>query len=130
MSEQQPALGRLVRLLGFGLIVCATAGTTYALAGGSHRADAGPDNAQATRTALPAPSAAEFAADLVGVANRYAAAQGDPVRLSGADCVQASTGHYMCAYSTKRPGGAKQCHIIQARWTPRQTSTFTVTLSG
>jgi hypothetical protein len=26
--------------------------------------------------------------------------------------------------------GSSECHLIQARWTPNATSTFTVTLSG
>jgi hypothetical protein len=75
------------------------------------------------------PSAAEFGLMLVGSANQHAAAHRDPTRLAHADCVQASRGRYMCSYAVVRPGSA-ECHLIQAQWTPRGASSFTVTLAG
>ena len=84
-----------------------------------------------TAGSLPAPpSAAEFTADFIALVNRYAKAHGDPVRVAHADCVQPSAGHYMCSYATTRPGNARSCHVMQALWSPRKTSTFTVTLAG
>jgi len=125
MSAQKPAVARIAWLLVCGLVACATAGATYALGNSAGRAKTTPPV-----KADAAPSAAEFATDFVRLANHYAALHADPVRLSGADCVEASTGRYMCSYAAARPGGAKQCHLIQAHWTPRQASSFTITLSG
>jgi hypothetical protein len=125
MSVQKPAVGRFVWLSVCGLVACATAGATYALADRAHRTKTLP-----RMKADAAPSAAEFATGFVRLANHYAAVHADPVRLSGADCVEASTGHYMCSYAAGTPGGAKECHVIQARWTPRKASSFTITLSG
>ncbi len=136
-----------------GVVACGAAAATYAIAGRvaarphargapsvvvgkpltpampAHDASPAAGTARSLPTAAP-PSAAEFAADFVGVANRYAKAHRDPARLAHADCVQASPGHYMCSYATTRPGSPRECHVVQARWTPRQTSTFTVTLAG
>ena len=43
---------------------------------------------------------------------------------------KASPGYYMCSYALERAGQPLECHIMQARWTPRQASTITVTLAG
>jgi hypothetical protein len=75
------------------------------------------------------PSAAQFAAEFIGVTNQYAKEHGDTGRAGHANCVQASPGHYMCAYRVTR-NGTSTCHLMQARWTPDQASTITVTLAG
>jgi hypothetical protein len=80
------------------------------------------------RTAMP--SAAEFAHAFVGLANGFAQANGDFARIAHVDCVQGSSGHYMCSYALTRPGRIDECHLMQARWTPDQASTITVTLAG
>jgi hypothetical protein len=76
------------------------------------------------------PSATEFGRALVGTTNQFAAATGDPTRIGHPHCVQASPGSYMCAYSSKRPGEPRECHLMQGRWTPEKISTITVTLAG
>ena len=76
------------------------------------------------------PTAAEFGRDFVALSNRFAADHGDGRRISDPDCVQASPGAYMCSFASTRPGGPRQCHLMQARWTPRRESTITVTLGG
>jgi hypothetical protein len=88
--------------------------------------------ARATTTPAPvaSPSAAGFAAVFVVTTNRYASAHGDRARIGDADCVEAARGRYMCSYAVRRPGVARECHLMQARWTPRLASTFTITLSG
>ena len=78
----------------------------------------------------PPPGAAGFAELLVGTSNAFAEAHGDPARLSKAHCVEASSGHYMCAYVVSRPGRAEECHLVQAHWAEEQYSSFTIVLSG
>jgi hypothetical protein len=46
------------------------------------------------------------------------------------DCVEPTSGRYMCSYTLRVPGRPAACHLIQARWTPGRASVFTVTLSG
>jgi hypothetical protein len=75
------------------------------------------------------PSAATFAADLVGVTNRYSEQHGTADALSDVHCVQAAPGRYMCSYVSTR-NGTPTCHLMQARWTPKRSSTITVTLAG
>ena len=131
-----------------GVVACATAAATYAIAGEVTTPDAsGAPPAVAAGPSTPAPAhqvrqtagvakqaapppAAEFARQFVGVTNEYAKTHGDRAQLSDADCVQASPGHYMCSYAVTTPSRPRECHIMQAVWTPDQTSTFTVTLSG
>src|SRR4051812_4232915 len=76
------------------------------------------------------PSASGFAQTFLGVTNAYALANGEATRLSSPHCVQASRGHYMCAYLVSRPGGRRECHLMQAEWTPGARSSFHVILSG
>jgi hypothetical protein len=78
----------------------------------------------------PAPTAAGFAEVLVSTSNAFAQDQGAAARLTHAHCVQASRGHYMCAYLVKRPGRPSECHLIQAHWAEERASSFTVVLSG
>jgi hypothetical protein len=80
------------------------------------------------RTAMP--SAAEFAHAFVELANGFAQSNGDFSRVAHPDCVEASSGHYMCSYAVTRPGRSDECHLMQARWTPERASTITVTLAG
>src|SRR5881227_1719408 len=75
------------------------------------------------------PSAATFAAEFIGVTNQYAQEHRDIGRAGNAHCVQAAPGQYMCAYQVTRKG-TPTCHLMQARWTPDQASTITVTLAG
>jgi hypothetical protein len=76
------------------------------------------------------PSAVEFGELLVEVANAHARAHGDPAQIARPDCVQASPGRYMCSYSVDEPGRRSECHLMQARWTPRKAPAITVTLAG
>ena len=78
----------------------------------------------------PAPTAAGFAEVLVSTSNAFAKEHGDATRLTHAHCVQASRGHYMCAYLVARPGQQGECHLIQAHWAEEGASAFTVVLSG
>jgi hypothetical protein len=76
------------------------------------------------------PSAAEFGAALVAATNTYAREHGEARRISGANCVQATAGSYMCSYLSIASGTPPQCHVMQGRWTPRAASMITVTLAG
>lgn len=78
----------------------------------------------------PPPSASEFAIDVVGTTTAYANANGETARIANVDCVQASSGHYMCSYAVVRPGRARECHLMQAIWTPNRASTYTVARAG
>jgi hypothetical protein len=78
----------------------------------------------------PPPSASEFATGVVDTTTAYANANGETARIANVDCVQASSGHYMCSYAVVRPGRTRECHLMQATWTPDRASTYTVTLAG
>jgi len=108
----------------FLLVACLSAGAVLALV-----ALTGP-TASSSAALRATPTAAEFAADFVGTANAYSAAHASARRLTNADCVEASAGHYMCSYAVTKPGRKLDCHIMQARWTPEEASTITVTLAG
>jgi hypothetical protein len=103
-------------------------------AGGKAQKAAGAAETRASTAATP--SATEFAAEFIGVTNQYAKEHGDTGRAGHAHCVQAAPGRYMCAYRVTRNGtsmtrnGTWTCHLMQARWTPDQASTITVTLAG
>jgi hypothetical protein len=89
--------------------------------------------ALAASLAAPAaqpPPAVQFGKIFTASANAYAVVHHDSRRVSAPHCVEASRGHYMCAYTAKTPEHAHECHLIQARWTPTAASTITVTLSG
>ena len=86
-------------------------------------------------SARATPSAAEFAAQFIGVTNQYAKEHGDTAQVGNSHCVQAASGHYMCSYTvTKNETIAKNetatCHLMQAQWTPGRASMITVTLAG
>ena len=76
------------------------------------------------------PRAAEFAGQFIGVSNQYAKEHRDATRIRSVHCVEAAAGRYMCSYSATKPHSSSHCQLMQARWTPKAASTFTVTLSG
>lgn len=80
-------------------------------------------------SARATPSAAEFAAQFIGVTNQYAKEHGDTAQVGHAHCVQAAAGHYMCSYTVTK-NETSTCHLMQARWTPGRASMITVTLAG
>lgn len=129
------------------LVVAAAAGGVSSSAAILHLtgdAEADPETtARAVRIHLPAappahkhregstaPSAAKFARLLAGSSNQYGREHSAPERIRRVHCVQASSGHYMCSYAVVQTTAASECHLIQARWTPHASSTYTVTLSG
>lgn len=75
------------------------------------------------------PSGVEFAKIFVATANAYAAAHHDGRSVTQPHCVEAARGRYMCAYTAVTHAG-RECHLMQASWTPKAASTITVTLSG
>jgi hypothetical protein len=124
----RPATSKLhtrAMLAGLALVACAAAGATYLLVPGAATVE------PVAHAAVGAtPTAREFAHSFVGATNAYAEANGDATRITNADCVQASRGHYMCSYAAERPGAPAECHIMQGKWTPNAASTITVTLAG
>jgi hypothetical protein len=134
-TRKQAGAGRLFR---FGYVVlavaaCSAAAATHAIAGRMVT----PDGKRVSSAAAPltssvaaSPLAAEFAQQFIGITNASAKANGDPARISRADCVRASRDHYMCSYAVRTPGRPSECHLMQAVWTPHALSSFTVTLSG
>lgn len=76
-----------------------------------------------------APSAVEFAKIFVASANAYSVAHHDSRRVTEPHCGEGTRGRYMCAYTAVTPAG-RECHLMQASWTPTAASTITVTLSG
>lgn len=75
------------------------------------------------------PSAVEFAKTFVASVNAYSVAHHDARHVREPHCVEAARGRYMCAYTAVTPAG-RECHLMQASWTPTAASTITVTLSG
>jgi len=114
--------------IGYGLVALAACGAVLAISATMR------DGTSTARGAVilvePTPSAVEFGVIFVETANSFAASQRDSARVSNADCVQGSAGHYMCSYVSKRRGAAKTCHVMQARWTPGAASSYAVTLAG
>jgi hypothetical protein len=84
----------------------------------------------ATRILEAPPGPLEFASTVVGTTTAYARAHREATRITNVDCVQASPGHYMCSYAVTRPNRPRECHLMQATWTPNSTSTYAVTLAG
>jgi hypothetical protein len=90
-----------------------------------------PDTATEAHAATkPAPTPSDFAHTFAGTANAYATAHGSRSRITHVHCVQGSPGRYMCSYAVVRPRQDPECHLMQARWTPGELSSFEVTLSG
>jgi hypothetical protein len=75
------------------------------------------------------PSAGGFAKTFAALVNAYSVAHHDGRHVTEPHCVEAARGRYMCAYTAVTPGG-RECHLMQASWTPTAASTITVTLSG
>jgi hypothetical protein len=121
-----------------GAIVAGVAVATYAIAqsvaGGEARSASVPvahrSHAPARATSDAPPTAAQFASLFTTLGNLYGEQHGKAQRLTGGDCVQASPGHYMCSYAVVRPGRGRECHLMQAEWTPNAASTYRVTLAG
>jgi len=90
-------------------------------------------NSQAKRALgfLTPPSATQFAGLVLA---STASAQAVSVRLENMNCVRASRVDYMCSYAVTSPNSPRECHLIQARWTPEWTpngvSLYTVSLAG
>jgi hypothetical protein len=137
MNTTTDALGLLppVRSRIHGTIAAVAAVGTCLIVG----AVAVPDARAATSTAPHAraatasapPTAAGFAELLLTLSNAYAQQHGEKPRLQNADCVQgASRDHYMCSYTVVRPGRSKECHLMQAEWTPNGPASFQVTVAG
>jgi hypothetical protein len=117
--------------LALALVACATVGAFGVLTRGSEDTAAAATPTKYAKAAPAAtPTATEFAATFAGTANAYSKAHGSPSRIARVHCVQASRGHYMCSYAVVRPQRAQECHLMQARWTPGQESSYEVTLSG
>jgi hypothetical protein len=121
-----PRLRTRAMYAGLVLTACAAALATYLLV----PVGTSPDPVAKAARLGPTPTAREFAASFIGTTNAYAEAHGDTMRITKADCVQASRGHYMCSYATERPGAEAECHIMQGKWTPNSDSTITITLAG
>jgi hypothetical protein len=117
-------------------IICLTTGTAIlaivfssgalgAPTRGSHHSEP-----RRTAIAVPPPAAAEFARVLADTTTAYAKQNGDKSRVANVDCVQASRGHYMCSYLLIRPSLPRECHLLQATWSPGDGSLYAVTLAG
>ena len=76
------------------------------------------------------PTAGRFEKIFVARANGYAAGHGERIRFVRADCLEGSSGDYLCAYTTRRPGGGTTCRLMHAVWTPGATRPFRVVLAG
>lgn len=128
-----------LKLVGF-VAACVAAAALFAPTGvtsASRSGSAGATVARIARDPVPAspsaakaPSAAEFAIAFVEATNRNAKDHRDPARISRPDCVQAAPGRYMCSYVVLTPRKREECHLMQARWTPRAASTISITLAG
>ena len=127
-----------LKLVGFvavcvGAVLFAPAGVSSASRSGSAGATAtliARDLVPASPSVAKAPSASEFAIAFVEATNRKAKDRRDPARISRPDCVQPAPGRYMCSYVVLKPRRGEECHLMQARWTPRTASTISVTLAG
>ena len=109
------------------LVDCIVAAATYKLAAPAADTDARAAVVPA-RHVRTTPTAAAFGRTFVRALNRYGASHHDPRRLASPHCVEASQGHYMCAYVLVLRDGTRQCHLMQAKWTPQEP--VTVLLAG
>jgi hypothetical protein len=111
-------------------LVALMLGAVLAVGASAKNAPNAPAAGVATVPGAAPVTAREFANVFVAFGNAYAAQHGQTARFTGADCVQASTGHFMCSYAIVRPGRGRECHLMQAEWTPNGASSFKVTLAG
>lgn len=142
MSESNTPIARRTwkgRRAGYLLVGLATASAAIAVyvvsaapaAPGQRLTSSAPVHAtQRMNRADAPPGPAEFASDVAGTTKAYAGAHGDVARITNVDCVEASSGRYMCSYAVARPHRVGECHLMQATWTPSRASTYTVTLAG
>ena len=107
------------------LVVVFSSGALGAPTHGSHHTES-----RRAAIAVPPPAAAEFARVVADATTSYAKQNGDKSRVANVDCVQASRGHYMCSYLLIRPSLPRECHLLQARWSPGDGSLYAVTLAG
>jgi hypothetical protein len=118
MTRERLRSGAIVGLVA--LVGCFVAAATYKLtapatgAGNPLRAAVAAASKHVRST--PAPTA--FGRTFVDAMNAYARSHGDARRLANPHCVQASRGHYMCSYMLVRSNGNRECHVMQATWTP------------
>lgn len=118
MNRDRLRSGAIVGLVA--LVGCFVAAATYKLTAPATGAER-PELAAAavsTKQAPATPGPAAFGRTFVRAMNAYAESQGDARRLANPHCVQASPGHYMCSYALVAPSGKRECHLMQARWTP------------
>ncbi len=121
---------RTLRLPLGALLVALMLGAVLSVGASARNARSAPGARVATGHRAPPATAREFGSIFVALSNAYAAQHGKTARFTGADCVQASTGHFMCSYAIVQPGRGKKCHLMQAEWTPNGASSFEVTLAG
>ena len=107
------------------LVVVFSSGALGAPTHGSHHTES-----RRAAIAVPPPAAAEFARVVADATTSYATQNGDNSRVANVDCVQASRGHYMCSYVLIRPSLPRECHLLQATWSPGDGSLYAVTLAG
>ena len=123
-------IAAVARYAVLGLIACGSAAATYAVAGNKPNHVPHPAAKAAKPVSKNAPDAQQFAIAFVQTTEDYAKAHGESTRIVRPHCVEASTGHYMCAYTVVKPHRPPECHLMQAMWTPDSASTITVTLAG
>ena len=114
MTRDRLRSGAIVGLVA--LVGCFVAAATYKLTAPATGADEAAAAVAAKAPATPGPAA--FGRTFVGAMNGYAESQGDARRLADPHCVRASPGHYMCSYALVAPSGKRECHVMQALWTP------------
>lgn len=112
------------------LLVALMLGAVLAVGASAKNAPSAAAAGVATVHGVAPATAREFASTFLSLTNAYAAQHRRTERFTGADCVQASRGHFMCSYAIVRPGRGKECRLMQAEWTPNGASSFKVTLAG
>ena len=121
---------RTLRLPLGALLVALMLGAVLSVGASARNARSAPGARVVTGHRAPPATAREFASLFIALSNAHAEQHGKSARFTGADCVQASAGHFMCSYAIVHPGRGKKCHLMQAEWTPNGASSFEVTLAG
>jgi hypothetical protein len=121
---------RTRRLPAGALLVALMLGAVLAAGASAKNGPSAPAARVATVHGAPPATARQFGRLFVALTNAWAAQHGKTARFTGADCVQASTRQFMCSYAIVHPGRGKNCHLMQAEWTPNGASPFEVTLAG
>jgi hypothetical protein len=118
MTRERLRSGAIMGLVA--LVGCLVAAATYKLtapatgAGNPVRAAV----AAASKHVRSTPTPAAFGRTFREATNADASSRGDTRRLADLHCVEASRGHYMCSYRLVRSNGKRECHLMQAEWTP------------